>query len=183
MFFLSGGDFAVNSPATTPFALARLSTITCCLKTSVSFTPVIRARISVVPPGCAGVMKRIGRSGYSPAKIAPAAKSTVAPRIKRNAAILICKASCLRNARCWLLSFMLRALKDARKSHKRQAALRPPYARASTGSVASYNGGKEERDADPTHSTRSGNALRRGRLHRSVAQARYDTAAAWQCRE
>ena len=49
--------------ADTPEALARLSTITCCLSASESLAPKMRASRSVVPPGAAGVMSRIGRLG------------------------------------------------------------------------------------------------------------------------
>src|SRR5262245_22710707 len=170
----SGRDFAVNSPATTPFALARLSTITCCLKTSVSFAPVIRARISVVPPGCAGVMKRIGRSGYSPANIAPAAKSAVAPKIKRNAGILICKASCLRYARS--LAAVVResgsegCAKVAETTSGKATDPIPAGLHLTPPSQATMEA-KEQRDAYPSHSTRSGHALLGGRLHRSLARA------------
>ena len=56
-------DLLVWWHATTPEALARLSTITCCLSASESFAPKIRASRSVVPPGAAGVSSRIGRLG------------------------------------------------------------------------------------------------------------------------
>src|SRR5438270_13599390 len=57
----------------TPEALARFSTMICCPKISPSFAPKSRARRSVVPPGAAGVIRRIGRLGYSCACAASAA--------------------------------------------------------------------------------------------------------------
>ena len=48
---------------TLTLALARLSTMNCCLSCSVSRRLKSLARMSVVPPGAAGVMKRTGREG------------------------------------------------------------------------------------------------------------------------
>jgi hypothetical protein len=47
----------------TPAALARLSTTTDCLNTSESLAPKMRARMSVVPPCAAGVIRRMGLLG------------------------------------------------------------------------------------------------------------------------
>jgi len=47
----------------TPEALARFSTMTGWPKISPSFAPTSRASRSVVPPGAAGVIRRIGRLG------------------------------------------------------------------------------------------------------------------------
>jgi len=51
------------SAATTPLAPGRLSATTCCPQASVSFWPIMRARMSVEPPGVKGTMMRIGLSG------------------------------------------------------------------------------------------------------------------------
>jgi serine/threonine protein kinase len=52
-----------GTPATTPLAPGRLSAMTCWPQASCSFWPIIRARMSVEPPGVNGTMMRIGFSG------------------------------------------------------------------------------------------------------------------------
>src|SRR5690606_21453823 len=58
-------------------------TSTCCPQLSVSLVAMMRARISVVPPGGNGVMRRTGRFGYACAYVSvPAADApTNAPSI------------------------------------------------------------------------------------------------------
>src|SRR5574341_2682332 len=47
-----------------PLAPGRLSTTTCCPSASLSFTPMVRASVSVLPPGANGTTNRTGRVGY-----------------------------------------------------------------------------------------------------------------------
>src|SRR5690606_15872641 len=57
-------DGAVGAEAMLPCTPPRLSTITCCLKSSLSRGAMIRDTASVPPPGGAGTIQRIGRLGY-----------------------------------------------------------------------------------------------------------------------
>src|SRR5512139_3371971 len=63
----SGAALAARSAPTTPPPPGRLSMTIGFLKTSVRLVPIMRDRMSVVPPGNPTEMNRIGRSGYSAA--------------------------------------------------------------------------------------------------------------------
>jgi hypothetical protein len=51
-----------------PLAPGRVSTITCCAKTSVSFAPMRRPTMSGPEPGELSAISLIGRSGYAAAE-------------------------------------------------------------------------------------------------------------------
>src|SRR5689334_37268 len=80
----SAGARATNSDPMLPLAPERLSTSTDCHHASVNLMPTSRARMSEVPPGGYGMMKRTGLEGYDAAGL-PAVWAA-APAIQRKAA-------------------------------------------------------------------------------------------------
>src|SRR6476620_11229015 len=70
----SGAAFAVNSAPTPPPAPGLFSTMTGWPSAAVSFSPMVRARMSVVPPGANGTTHLMGLPGQdcAPATVVPA---------------------------------------------------------------------------------------------------------------
>src|SRR5574341_754003 len=79
----------VSAPMVPP-PPARLSTTTVCPKASLSFCPMLRAMMSVPPPGANGTTSLTGRTGYfCCASIAPAATSSASPPPAKTAYLLM----------------------------------------------------------------------------------------------
>src|SRR6266550_2693011 len=90
----SGGDLAVTSAAMVFEAPGRLSTTNGCLSVSVSFSPSMRATMSVPPPAVAPTISRTGLFGY-----ACAAASCVAVDIASDASAKVVAPTSVQGAR------------------------------------------------------------------------------------
>src|SRR5258708_30050021 len=107
----SGGDFATWSAPTPPPAPGLFSTTIGCPSAVDSFSPIVRARMSVVPPGANGTTHLIGFDGHGCAATAPAMTASTRP------------ASVLRTV---FIALLLRRLSG---EHRRCAGCCDPYRR------------------------------------------------------
>ncbi|KAG1388594.1 hypothetical protein G6F59_015885 [Rhizopus arrhizus] len=72
-----------------PAAPARFSTMTCCPSRAPSLSAISRAAMSVVPPGAAGTIRVIGRSGQAAWAWLARANATAPAASQRCACIML----------------------------------------------------------------------------------------------